>query len=111
MHHCLTAAETLAQEGIDAEVIDLRSLKPLDEAHPRLGGKDRTPGGGPRSRRPGRAGAKSPPWREKGLARLRAPVSAWAVRMPPAAASYPPGAGLRAFGRGHRGGSAPALCT
>jgi 2-oxoisovalerate dehydrogenase E1 component len=27
---CLEAAEILAQEGIDAEVIDLRSLKPLD---------------------------------------------------------------------------------
>ena len=29
---CLTAAETLAAEGVSAEVIDLRSLKPLDEA-------------------------------------------------------------------------------
>ena len=29
---CLAAAETLADEGISAEVIDLRSLKPLDEA-------------------------------------------------------------------------------
>ena len=28
----LEAAETLAQEGIDAEVIDLRTLRPLDEA-------------------------------------------------------------------------------
>lgn len=28
---CLQAAETLAAEGISAEVIDLRSLKPLDE--------------------------------------------------------------------------------
>lgn len=28
----LEAAETLAQEGIEAEVIDLRSLRPLDEA-------------------------------------------------------------------------------
>jgi len=31
-HHCLQAAETLAANGIAAEVIDLRSLKPLDEA-------------------------------------------------------------------------------
>lgn len=30
--HCLTAAEGLAELGVDAEVIDLRSLKPLDEA-------------------------------------------------------------------------------
>jgi pyruvate dehydrogenase E1 component beta subunit len=30
--HCLQAAETLAAEGIDAEVVDLRTLKPLDEA-------------------------------------------------------------------------------
>ncbi|CAL94157.1 alpha-ketoacid dehydrogenase subunit beta [Azoarcus olearius] len=29
---CLRAAETLAGEGISAEVIDLRSIKPLDEA-------------------------------------------------------------------------------
>lgn len=32
VHTCLAAAETLKAEGIDAEVIDLRSLKPLDEA-------------------------------------------------------------------------------
>jgi pyruvate dehydrogenase E1 component beta subunit len=30
-HVCLEAAATLAQEGIEAEVIDLRSLRPLDE--------------------------------------------------------------------------------
>ena len=29
---CMTAAEALAQQGVDAEVIDLRTLKPLDEA-------------------------------------------------------------------------------
>lgn len=28
---CLQAAETLAQDGIDVEVVDLRSLRPLDE--------------------------------------------------------------------------------
>lgn len=32
VHHCLQAAGTLAGQGILAEVIDLRSLKPLDEA-------------------------------------------------------------------------------
>jgi pyruvate dehydrogenase E1 component beta subunit len=32
VHHCLQAAETLATQGIAIEVIDLRSLKPLDEA-------------------------------------------------------------------------------
>ena len=32
LHHCLQAAESLAAKGISAEVIDLRSLKPLDEA-------------------------------------------------------------------------------
>lgn len=31
VHTCLQAAETLAGQGISAEVIDLRSLKPLDE--------------------------------------------------------------------------------
>jgi 2-oxoisovalerate dehydrogenase E1 component beta subunit len=29
-HHCLEAAEQVAAEGIEAEVIDLRSLRPLD---------------------------------------------------------------------------------
>jgi pyruvate dehydrogenase E1 component beta subunit len=32
VHTCLKAAETLAEQDIDAEVIDLRTLKPLDEA-------------------------------------------------------------------------------
>ena len=32
VHHCQQAAETLAVQSIFAEVIDLRSLKPLDEA-------------------------------------------------------------------------------
>ncbi|HSG22289.1 MAG TPA: transketolase C-terminal domain-containing protein [Azonexus sp.] len=32
VHHCVQATETLAGQGIAAEVIDLRSLKPLDEA-------------------------------------------------------------------------------
>jgi pyruvate/2-oxoglutarate/acetoin dehydrogenase E1 component len=31
VHTCLSAAETLASSGVSAEVIDLRSLKPLDE--------------------------------------------------------------------------------
>jgi 2-oxoisovalerate dehydrogenase E1 component beta subunit len=30
LHHCLEAATTLAQEGTDVEVVDLRSLAPLD---------------------------------------------------------------------------------
>lgn len=32
VHDCLKAAETLAEGGIDAEVIDLRTLRPLDHA-------------------------------------------------------------------------------
>ncbi len=32
VHYALTAAEQLAAEGIDAEVIDLRTLAPLDRA-------------------------------------------------------------------------------
>ncbi len=32
VHTCLEAADALAKQGIDAEVIDLRSLRPLDEA-------------------------------------------------------------------------------
>ncbi|HTM45165.1 MAG TPA: alpha-ketoacid dehydrogenase subunit beta [Polyangiaceae bacterium] len=31
VNHCLAAAQTLSESGISAEVIDLRSLKPLDE--------------------------------------------------------------------------------
>ena len=31
VHHCMTAAAKLEQSGISAEVIDLRTLKPLDE--------------------------------------------------------------------------------
>jgi len=32
LHKCLTAAEQLAREGIEAEVLDLRTLRPLDDA-------------------------------------------------------------------------------
>jgi acetoin:2,6-dichlorophenolindophenol oxidoreductase subunit beta len=32
VHECLAAAETLAESGIDAEVVDLRTLRPLDSA-------------------------------------------------------------------------------
>ncbi len=31
VHNCIKAAEALSKEGIDTEVIDLRTLKPLDE--------------------------------------------------------------------------------
>ena len=31
VHHALAAADTLAQEGIQAEVVDLRTIRPLDE--------------------------------------------------------------------------------
>ena len=31
LHYCLEAAEKLAQEGVSAEVLDLRSIKPMDE--------------------------------------------------------------------------------
>jgi 2-oxoisovalerate dehydrogenase E1 component beta subunit len=30
LHHCLQVAETLAQDGVDVEVVDLRTLAPLD---------------------------------------------------------------------------------
>lgn len=32
LHYCLEAAETVAREGISAEVVDLRTLVPLDKA-------------------------------------------------------------------------------
>lgn len=31
VHHCIAAAQSLEQEGVDAEVMDLRTLVPLDE--------------------------------------------------------------------------------
>ncbi len=31
LHYCLEAAETVAPEGVDVEVVDLRTLKPLDK--------------------------------------------------------------------------------
>ena len=31
LHYCLEAAEQVAQDGIDVEVVDLRTLKPLDK--------------------------------------------------------------------------------
>jgi 2-oxoisovalerate dehydrogenase E1 component beta subunit len=30
LHYCLEAAEELAHDGVDAEVLDLRTLRPLD---------------------------------------------------------------------------------
>ena len=30
LHHCLEAAELLSQEDVDVEVVDLRTLRPLD---------------------------------------------------------------------------------
>ncbi|MDE2264193.1 MAG: alpha-ketoacid dehydrogenase subunit beta [Gammaproteobacteria bacterium] len=32
LHKCLAAAEDLAKEGVEAEVLDLRTLRPLDDA-------------------------------------------------------------------------------
>ena len=32
LHHCLSAGETLAAEGVSATVVDVRSLRPLDAA-------------------------------------------------------------------------------
>jgi len=32
VHHCLEAAETLSSEGISCEVVDLRTVRPLDSA-------------------------------------------------------------------------------
>ena len=42
----LSAAQALAADGIDCEVIDLRTINPLDmENHPVVTRKDRTPAG------------------------------------------------------------------
>ena len=63
VHECLAAAETLAGAGIDAEVVDLRTLRPLDTRHdPRLAREDepaRRRRGGPAHRRLGRRGARA----------------------------------------------------
>ena len=53
MSYALKAAEELAEEGIDAEVIDLRTLRPMDtDDRDRLGAEDR-----PLRRRSRRAGS------------------------------------------------------
>ena len=84
VHDCLAAAELLAEDGIDAEVLDLRTLRPLDRArssrrsrrtnriavveegplHGRLGGR------GARRRRRGR-----PRRHRRGLAHHRRPTT------------------------------------
>ena len=38
VHHCLEAAEELARKGVDVEVVDLRTVRPIDHRHdPRIG--------------------------------------------------------------------------
>ena len=67
VHDCLAAAELLAEDGIDAEVLDLRTLRPLDRAtilaslatHE----PDRRRGGGPAARAAGRARCSPSPSR------------------------------------------------
>lgn len=91
VHHCLTAAETLAQEGIDAEVIDLRSLKPLDEAAI-LASVEKTGRLVVVHEAAARAGLGAEIAAlagEKAFARLRAPVVRLGGPDAPAAASYP----------------------
>ena len=43
MTYALKAADELAKANISAEVIDLRTLKPMDSDRHRFGEKDRTP--------------------------------------------------------------------
>ena len=60
MHYALQAADELAEEGIDVEVIDLRTLLPLDrEMHRRVGPKDGKALGRPRRQLDGRCGGRS----------------------------------------------------
>ena len=109
LHECLAAAETLAGEGIECHVLDLRTIAPLDRAgHPRR----RAP------HRQGRHRARGSPqrrhrWRGGGAdrgARLRAPRRAHRARRRPRCArdGLPPQprSGLHAGRRSHRGGRA-----
>ena len=55
VHEALAAAEELAKEGISVEIVDPRTLVPLDTPdNPRLGAEDRSP----RHRRRGRADSR-----------------------------------------------------
>ena len=56
---CLSAAEELAAEGVDAEVIDLRALRPLDDDD--RPGQRPWPRTAPSSSTRGGAPAASPP--------------------------------------------------
>ena len=67
VHDALAAAETLAAEGIDAEVIDLRTLRPLDLDTCSIGRADEPAGGGRGGTAHGRLGARAP--RRRGRAR------------------------------------------
>ena len=42
VHEVLKAAELFMEEGISAEVIDLRTISPIDRCHPRVGEENRT---------------------------------------------------------------------
>ena len=88
--HCLQAADSWRQHGIDAEVIDLRTLKPLDEATilrsvRKTGRADRRARGQPpvRRRRRGRGDCQ-----REGLRRAEGAGRASPGRTRPAAASW-----------------------
>ena len=111
VHESLEAAAELAAEGIEATVLDLRTLAPLDrDVDPRCGARDREGAGRPRGqhqRRPRRRDRRA----DRG-ARLRLPRRAGS---PPRDAGHPGDAvqqaarGLLAALEGaHRGGDARA---
>ena len=106
VHTCLAAAEALAEQGVSAEVIDLRSLKPLDEATilasvRKTGPRRRRPRGQPPLRRRRRGGG---PDLRAGLRRPAGPRRPPHGPGRPRPRQLPPGAGLRPPGGRHRRG-------
>ena len=90
VERALEAAETLAAEGIEAEVIDLRWIRPLDLADRQgIGREDRTPRSSPRSRstrrlgRDGHLGARPGRRPVRGAAAPRQPADDYPIPYTP----------------------------
>ena len=107
-HRCIEAAEAMAADGIEAEVVDMRYIWPLDtDTVGTLGGEDEQAGGGLRGRRVlglgrrGRGLGGPAPLRRPGRADRAPGLGALADPVP-----APPGGPDRPDHRAHRSGPA-----